>query len=127
MVSRAMSVRSYRAQRHRLTSHLCPFFPRLSSDEVHPCLETAKRALRRMKDVKKALGTILGSLEETISLVTDSIALDCRARGLDSLPDELLARILELCYRDYYETINDTLEPDDSTGILASVCKRFRR
>ncbi len=57
----------------------------------------AKLALRQMKDVKKVLVSISGSLDDAIQTVTNSIVWNCHATGLASLPDDLLACSFETC------------------------------
>ena len=72
-----------------------------------------------MKDVTETLGILKGTLNHMIKNVTNYIAPQCRAAGLASLPDELLARIFELCHLDSCETwFPDDGEEDSADGRL---------
>lgn len=90
-------------------------------------VKDAKLALRRMKNAKKLLTSVLESLGDAIQTVTEATATDCRAAGLAILPDEVLTCIfetyIEMGVMPYYGGINCNISP----VILASVSKRFRR
>lgn len=88
--------------------------------------EIAKAALCEMKSATRTLAAMLSSLEDTIELVTVESSRFIQSVGFSSLPDDLLARIFEIC-----ATSND---PDDFKSYLSGlavdlsrVCRRFRR
>lgn len=74
--------------------------------------------------VKKLLNDLGDALDGAIQEVTVRVLEPSRIEGLDSLPDEILARIFEFSYEgpDF-----DNLNLKRTLNVLASVCSRFRR
>ncbi|KLO15094.1 hypothetical protein SCHPADRAFT_996076 [Schizopora paradoxa] len=95
-------------------------------------VESAKKALRELKFIKRALVTATESLDETFERVTEESSNIIRSSGLTSLPDEVLARVFEMNHEVYAEFIkncgtsfrNSTFVC--SSNVLAQVCRRFR-
>ncbi|KLO15417.1 hypothetical protein SCHPADRAFT_267308 [Schizopora paradoxa] len=88
------------------------------------------RNLSRMKSVLATLKSITKSLENHVERATENVVPEIRARGLASLPDELLARIFDFYYQDYlvkfYPRSDYSMNPPPRK-VLPKVCKRFRR
>lgn len=86
--------------------------------------QVAKTALSRMKLVAKTLGAISSSVEEMIELVTSESSSFILTADFNSLPDDVLARIFELCasWGEYDGGFVTNYVPSR----LSSVCRRFR-
>ncbi|KLO07995.1 hypothetical protein SCHPADRAFT_944788 [Schizopora paradoxa] len=90
-------------------------------------VQETRASLRRMKDAKNTLSSLLESIDETIKNVASVTAIDFRAAGLASLPDDVLAIIFEMCV---------DMNPSKYSGNdytvrystrISSVCQRFRQ
>lgn len=78
-----------------------------------------------MKLISKALAAMSSSLEETIEVVTTQSSCFVQAIGFSSLPDDVVARIFEVC-----KTLGSLSSPKDispQAQKLSGVCRRFRR
>lgn len=83
-----------------------------------------------MKSVIETLGSITKSLESHVEQITAEVIPEIHAQGIASLPDELLARIFEFHYQDYFHAYEPDFGDDGSHSsrtVLAKVCKRFNR
>lgn len=114
----------------------CQIRPRSANEDstmsVDSKGQSAKFALRRLKTIRKALATVSGSLEETFELVTDQSTDVLRISGFSSLPDDVLARILEMNHQAYKKAAERIGTKQKSSFVfssnsLAQVCRRFRR
>lgn len=89
--------------------------------------EDKKNILRRMKSMKKFLGSLASTLENPIQVLEGHVRLQSRVDGFASLPDELLARVFELYYEEYAVHLGEENSTHASPHILACVSSRFRR
>ncbi|KLO08011.1 hypothetical protein SCHPADRAFT_932062 [Schizopora paradoxa] len=109
----------------------CSGWLKLSTNSTKISSETlaqsAKDALSRMKNLKRTMALLTGSLQNTIQKVTEHSADVIRSVGFASLPDEVIAHVLELLSEDYHaESIWDESTCHWSR-MLTSVCGRLRR
>lgn len=93
-------------------------------------VDVKRNTLSRMKSVIETLGSITKSLESHVEQITAEVIPEVNAQGIASLPDELLARIFEFHYQDYFHAYEPDFGDDgnhSSRTVLAKVCKRFNR
>lgn len=91
--------------------------------------QIAKSSLLRMKSIANVLAAISNSLDNSIKLVTRQSSSFVLSVGFASLPDDLLARVFELCsisVSDYVGYDKSDLKPYRYVMDLSSVCRRFR-
>ncbi|KLO07275.1 hypothetical protein SCHPADRAFT_932564 [Schizopora paradoxa] len=91
-------------------------------------VKDVKAALRRMKDTKGLLSSLLESIDVAIQNVTNSTIKDVHGAGLSLLPDDLLACIFEM-YVNMYEIpdYEEHVSFDYPALIISSICRRFRQ
>ncbi|KLO15093.1 hypothetical protein SCHPADRAFT_927374 [Schizopora paradoxa] len=113
----------------------CPEWASASEDSdilTETKVQIAKRALKRLKSIKKALATATELLDKTFERVTEQSSDIIRIAGFSSLPDDVLARIFEMNHHAYMDAaecggVNKERQFVCSSNILAQVCRRFRR
>ncbi len=87
----------------------------------------AKTALSRTKAVERTLDVLRASLKATIQHVATQASAIILAVGFSSLPDDAIARVFELYYKDLCKTRPPDIASFSSPTVFASICKRFRR
>ncbi|KLO07271.1 hypothetical protein SCHPADRAFT_1001796 [Schizopora paradoxa] len=98
----------------------------LSGNDTSFCVNNAKMTLRRMKDARSLLSSVLKSMDEAIQTVTNGISNACRGAGLSLLPDDVLTYIFEM-YVEMGVELDEHVNNINSPQTLASVSKRFRQ
>lgn len=91
----------------------------------------AKSSLSRMKSIAKVLASVSASLESSISHVAKRSRKIIQASGLNTLPDDIIARIFELYHEEYRNLVHEGDAKNwgrsfRAANVLTQVSKRFR-
>ncbi|KLO15430.1 hypothetical protein SCHPADRAFT_927230 [Schizopora paradoxa] len=88
-------------------------------------VQNVQKGLLRLKEARKALDMLADSIDLSVEQLSQSTEGAVLTAGIASLPDELLARILEFCVEGHHVRMGIELF-EESSVVLAGVCRRFR-